>query len=197
MKVFRFTFYALASIAAAMCVTWAFGALCFDFPKARAFAAIVFVIAELASAIFVRGKLLKLAVVIGGCAMVASWWLALKPSNDSAWQPDVAQTAWAEINGDELTFHNVRNCDYRTETVFTPHWETRTVRLSQLTGMDVAIDYWGSLWISHPIVNFQFTDALPLFFRSKSGRPSAKHIPRYVVFTGSTRLFMSWPMSAM
>src|SRR5438067_6463802 len=30
--------------------------------------------------------------------------------------------------------------------------------------MDVAIDYWGSPGISHPIVSFQFTDALPLCF---------------------------------
>jgi hypothetical protein len=88
----------------------------------------------------------------------------LKPSNDRAWQPDVAQTAWAEINGDEVTIHNVRNCDYRTQTDFTPHWETRTVRLSQITGMDVAINYWGSPWIAHPIVSFQFSDGLPLCF---------------------------------
>jgi len=65
----------------------------------------------------------------------------LKPSNNRAWQRDVAQTAWAEINGDEITIYNVRNCDYRTETDFTPHWETHTVRLSQITGMDVAINY--------------------------------------------------------
>jgi Domain of unknown function (DUF4105) len=88
----------------------------------------------------------------------------LKPSNDRDWQQDVAETAWAEINGDEVTVHNVRNCDYRTETDFTPHWETRTVRLSGITGMDVAINYWGSPWIAHPIVSFQFADALPLCF---------------------------------
>ena len=70
----------------------------------------------------------------------------------------------AEINGDEITIHNVRNCDYRTETVFTPHWETRTVWLSRITGMDLAINYWGSPWIAHPIVSFQFADALPLCF---------------------------------
>ncbi len=164
MKVFRFTFYALASIAAALCVTWAFGALYFDFPKAGVFAAIVFVLALLAIVVVVRGKLLKLGIVFGACAVVASWWLTLKPSNDRAWQADVAQTAWAEINGDKVTLHNVRNCDYRTETDFTPRWETRTVRLSRITGMDVAINYWGSPWISHPIVSFEFTDALPLCF---------------------------------
>ena len=164
MKAFRFSFYALASIAAVLCAAWAFGALYFDFPKAGAFAAILFVIALLAIVIFVRGKLLKFGILFAACALVAALWLTLKPSNDRAWQPDVAQTAWAEINGDEVTIHNVRNCDYRTETDFTPHWETRTVRLSQITGMDVAINYWGSPWIAHPIVSFQFADALPLCF---------------------------------
>jgi hypothetical protein len=164
MKILRFILYTLAWIAAAFCATWAFGALYFDFPKAGALAAISFVIALLAIVIFVRGKLPKLALVFGALALVAAWWLTLKPSNDRAWQPDVAQTAWAEINGDEVTVHNVRNCDYRTEADFTPHWETRTVRLSHITGMDVAINYWGSPWIAHPIVSFQFADALPLCF---------------------------------
>src|SRR6267142_221013 len=164
MKILRLILYALAWIAAALGATWSFGALYFDFPKAGAFAAISFVIALCTIVIFFRGNLLKLGIVFGACALVAAWWLTLKPSNDGAWQPDVAQTAWAEINGDEVTIHNVRNCDYRTETDFTPHWETRTVRISQITGMDVAINYWGSPWIAHPIVSFQFADALPLCF---------------------------------
>jgi uncharacterized protein DUF4105 len=164
MKIFRFTFYLLTSITAALCVTWAFGALYFDLQKSGLLAATIFVIAVLAAVIFVRRKLLKLAIVIGGCALVAAWWLSLNPSNDRAWQPDVAETAWAEINDDEVTIHNVRNCDYRTETDFTIHWETRTVQLSQIKGMDVAINYWGSPWIAHPIVSFQFTDTLPLCF---------------------------------
>jgi hypothetical protein len=164
MKVLRFFACALAWLAAFLCAIWAIGALYFDFPKAGPLAAIVFVIAILVSVIFVRGKLLKLGIVFGAFAVVVSWWLTLKPSNDRLWQPDVAQTAWAEINGDEVTIHNVRNCDYRTETDFTSHWETRTVRVSQITGIDLAIDYWGSPWIAHPIVSFQFADAPPLCF---------------------------------
>src|SRR6266550_8753166 len=164
MRIIKFTTWTLAWLTAFICATWAAGALYFDFPKASAFVAILFVIALLAIVIFVRGKLLKLAIVFGAFAAVVSWWLTLKPSNDREWQPDVAQTAWADINGDEVTIHNVRNCDYRTQTDFTPHWETRTVRLLQITGMDLAINYWGSPWIAHPIVSFQFADAPPLCF---------------------------------
>jgi len=164
MRAIKYIGWGFAWLVALVCVTWAFGALYFDFPKAGTFVAIVFLLALLAAVIFVRGKLLKLAIVFGAFAIVVSWWLTLKPSNDDAWQPDVTQTAWADINGDEVTIHNVRNCDYRTTTDFTPHWETRTVRLSQITGMDLAINYWGSPWIAHPIVSFQFSDGLPLCF---------------------------------
>jgi Domain of unknown function (DUF4105) len=164
MKPLQFILYALAWIAATLCVAWAFGALYFDFPKASPFAAIVFLIALVAIVIFVRGKLLKLATLFVAFVVVDLWWFTLKPSNDRAWQPDVARTAWAEINGDEITIHNVRNCDYRTATDFTPHWETRTVRLSEISGMDLAINYWGSPWIAHPIVSFQFSEGLPLCF---------------------------------
>lgn len=164
MRIIQWITLAFAWLAAFICATWAVGALYFDFPTAPTLAAILFVIVLIAAVIFVRGKLLKLGMVFGAFALVVLWWLTLKPSNDRAWQPDVAQTAWAEINGDEVTIHNVRNCDYRTQTDFTPHWETRTVRLSQITGIDVAINYWGSPWIAHPIVSFQFADALPLCF---------------------------------
>lgn len=164
MKVLRFTARALAWTAAVPCTAWAFGALYFDLPAFGAWAATLFVLALLAAVVLVRRTLLKLVVVFGAFAIVVLWWLTLKPSNDRPWQRDVAQTAWAEIKADLVTIHNVRNCDYRTETDFTPHWETRAVRLSQITGMDVAIDYWGSPWISHPIVTFQFMDALPLCF---------------------------------
>src|SRR5262249_39807682 len=170
-------------------------ALYFDFPKAGPFAAILFVIALLAIVIFVRGKLPKLGILFGACALVAAWWLTLKPSNDRPWQPDVAQTAWAEISGDEVTIHNVRNCEYRTQTDFTPHWETRTVRLSQITGMDVAINYWGSSWIAHPIVSFQFSDGLPLCFSIETRKTVGQQYS--TLKGGSTRSFTSWRTSAI
>jgi hypothetical protein len=163
-KVLRFLARPLAWTVAVLCAAWSFGALSFDFPAMSAWAAILFVLVLLAAVVFVRRTLLKLAIVFGAFALVAFWWLTLEPSNARLWQPDVTQTAWAEINGDEVTVHNVRNCEYRTETDFTPHWETRTVRLSQITGMDLAIMYWGSPWMAHPIVSFRFADTLPLCF---------------------------------
>jgi hypothetical protein len=146
------------------CAAWAFGALYYDFPVWKPIIAGVFLAVLIAAVVFIRRPLRKRAAVFFAFAVVLAWWLTLKPSNEGNWQPDVAQLAWADINGDEFTFHNVRNCDYRTATDYTPHWEMRTVRLSQITGIDLAIDYWGSPWIAHPIASFQFADTPPLCF---------------------------------
>ena len=164
MRLLRLFTCIIAWTIAVLCSAWAFGAIYFDFPAANSVAALLFVLVLVVAIVFVPGAPKKLGVVFLAFSLVLAWWLTLKPSNEGNWQPDVAQTAWADINGDEVTFHNVRDCDYRTATDYIPHWETRTVRLSQITGIDLAIDYWGSPWIAHPIVSFQFADSPPLCF---------------------------------
>src|SRR5947207_1655795 len=124
----------------------------------------IYALATLPALVFVKGRWRAMGLVAVGLVLVLIWWLTLSPTNDSDWQPDVAQKGWADIQGDEVTLHNVRNCDYRTETDYTPHWGARTVRISQITGIDLAVDYWGSPWIAHPIASFQFADAPPLCF---------------------------------
>jgi hypothetical protein len=169
LRCFAFTMLGLVILLA---LAWAFGALYYDGP-AKGLAAVQ-VVAILAVFVFVPRWQRKLGIFGIWFAIVLTWWFMLKPTNEGNWQADVAQLAWAEINGDEVTLHNVRNCDYRTETDFTARWDTRTVRLSQLTGIDIAITYWGSPWMAHPIVSFQFADAPPLCFsietRKKSGQ---------------------------
>jgi hypothetical protein len=89
-------------------------------------------------------------------AIAVGWWLSLQPSNVRDWQPDVSETAWAEIAGDRVTVHNVRNFIYRSETDYIPRWETRVVDLPSIRGADIFITYWGSPWIAHPIVSFRY-----------------------------------------
>ena len=155
----------LAIPLAIIAIAWALGAVWFDAPfgAGNRLAAVLLAITFVVVLLFVRPFWRKLGMFGVLFAGVLIWWLTLSPTNDGDWQPDVAQKAWADIQGDEVTLHNVRNFDYRTQTDYTPHWETRTVRLSQITGIDLAINFWGSPWIAHPIVSFQFADA-PLCF---------------------------------
>jgi Domain of unknown function (DUF4105) len=88
--------------------------------------------------------------------VVLVWWLSLKPSNEANWRADVARTAWAEIDGNRILVHNVRDCDYRSETEYSNCWSDRTFDLSQLRGVDFFFVNWGIPWIGHPIVSFDF-----------------------------------------
>jgi hypothetical protein len=140
--------------------SWAMAALYFDWPtpSQRLPATLTYALLVLSVLGISRFRWRGLVVAVVAFACVLAWWLSLRPSNDRVWQPDVAQTAWATIDGDKIAIHNFRNCDYRTESDYTPNWETKTVDLSQLRGIDVFITYWGSPWIAHPIVSFDFGD---------------------------------------
>src|SRR5438067_543629 len=165
-RIVRWIGESLVLLILVIAAVWAFGAVWYDAPfgNANKVVAGLLAIAVAITLVFVRHFWRKVAVITLLFGGVLGWWLTLRPSNNGNWQPDVAQLAWADINGDEFTFHNVRNCDYRTATDYAAHWDTRTVRLSQITGIDLAIDYWGSPWIAHPIVSFQLADAPPLCF---------------------------------
>lgn len=137
---------------------WAVAALSVDLPMAglRLPVAIAYLVAILAALVFVRGHGRKALACLVGFGAVLAWWLTIAPSNDRPWQGDVARTPWAEIDGDRVTIHEVRNFEYRTETDDTPRWETRSYDVAQIRGADLFITYWGSPWIAHPIVSFQF-----------------------------------------
>ncbi len=137
---------------------WAAAALYFDLSFSRLpLLTPIFYLAVIAALAYVaKARLAKMAVCLGGFLIVLTCWLSLKPSNNHLWQLNDSQTPWSEIDGDRVTIHNFRNCYYRHAAEFTCEWLTKTVFLSQLRGIDLFMDYWGSPWIAHPIVSFQF-----------------------------------------
>lgn len=91
-------------------------------------------------------------------AMLIICWLRIPASNDRDWQPDVAVLPWAEIAGNVVTIHNIRNCDYRTETDFDVHHYSRSFDLDKLYTADLYVVYWGSPMIAHTMLSFGFDD---------------------------------------
>ena len=146
-------------------VVWATAALLIDAPASwgRPLA----ILYLLFSLIFWLGSFWRRwcsVAVLAGFAVVLAWWLSLQPSDARDWQADVDRTAWAETSDATVTIHNVRNFTYRTETDYQPRWEDRQYDLAQLTGVDLFITYWGSPWIAHPILSFQFADGQRVAF---------------------------------
>lgn len=138
---------------------WGSAALWFDGPASlAALLAAAFPLATLVLLIMLRPGRRAYAAFLVLFAVLLGWWLNLEPSNDRDWQPDVARLPTAEIQGDTLTLHNVRNFDYRTETDYTERWETRSYDLSKLRGLDLFVIYWGSPSIAHTILSWDFDD---------------------------------------
>jgi hypothetical protein len=115
--------------------------------------------ALLAVAMFVvrkpRARLLAFAAL---AALVVVPWSFKKPSNDRDWRPEFERTGWAEIEGDVITFHNVRNFGWIDADHYTERWETRTHHLSALRGIDYFHDAFGGRRLAHPILSFDFGD---------------------------------------
>ena len=109
--------------------------------------------------------------------MVLAWWLNLKPTNTGAWQADVDRPAWVQMDGDRMAIHNLRNCDYRTETDYSNCWSDRTVNLSDLRGADLFFTTWGVRYIGHPIVVSSSETTNTLRFPSRPVTRAAKSTP--------------------
>ncbi|MFZ4857213.1 MAG: DUF4105 domain-containing protein [Desulfuromonadaceae bacterium] len=122
----------------------------------RPYAAGLFALVSVGVLLFVRPKRRGKTIFLTLFALLVVWWLAMPPSNNRDWQPDLATLAWAEIIGDKVAIHNIRNCDYRTETDFTVHHYNKTFDLAKLKGIDFYLVYWGSPKIAHTMMNFDF-----------------------------------------
>ena len=101
-----------------------------------------------------------------------AWWSTIEPSNDRAWQRDVAMLPSAEIDGDVVTLRNIRSFTYNSETDYAPHWYDKTVDMQQLETLDLISAYWMGDAIAHTILSFGFAGeqiAISIEIRKEQG----------------------------
>jgi len=110
------------------------------------------------------GVFALLFVVLLGC------WSALEPSNDREWQPENALLAYASIDGDQVTLHNIRNFEYRTENDFTVAYYDKTFDLQKLDDVDLFAAYWMGPAIAHVFLSFGFSDGSHVAFSIEARR---------------------------
>ena len=95
------------------------------------------------------------------------WFFSIEPQQYRDWMAEVDQQVSYErdaTNPDLITLTNVRNFDWQNKEDATEHWETRTIDLSKLSGVDVTNSYWMGPLIAHTLVSFRFEDDRPLAF---------------------------------
>ena len=68
----------------------------------------------------------------------------------------MAVLPYAHIDGDRVTVHNIRNCDYRSETDYTARYYDQIFDVSKLDSIDLYLVNWGIPYISHTMISFGF-----------------------------------------
>lgn len=124
----------------------------------RMVAAVGFTAASLA-VFFLAPTWKKAAVGFAALFVLAlAAFLLRAPSNTRDWQPDLALLPSASIEGDRITIHNIRNCDYRSETDFTVRHYDKTFDLNALTSVDLYLVDWGLKSVVHTMLSFGFNN---------------------------------------
>ncbi|HTY86112.1 MAG TPA: DUF4105 domain-containing protein [Candidatus Acidoferrum sp.] len=143
----------------AILTLWSVGAIYYSnlpAPWLRTAGAVAFVIGTMAVFIWVRPRWLARVIFLAAFAGVVIWFLLIPPSNDRDWTPDLAVLPYADINGNLVTMHNIRNCDYRTETDYVVRHYDKTFDLDKLRSVDLYMVYWGSPYMAHTMMSFGF-----------------------------------------
>ena len=149
----------LAGVVVVAMTAWGAGAIYYSpLPSValRSGLAVIFVAATALAFFLLPNRRRTLIAFLVVFVILVGLYFQIPASNDRDWQAEVAVTPWAEIKGDLITIHGVRNFDYRTETDFTPRWETRTYDLRKLDSADLVAVYWAGKAIAHVMLSFGF-----------------------------------------
>jgi len=143
--------------------------------NAAAFTFAVLGVVAIAALLFVpRGRWYGAGAFVVLFGLTLLIWSGARPSNDRKWATEVAVLPYATLHGDQVTVHNIRNFDYRSDDDFTPAYYDRTFDLNRLDRVDLIAAYWMGPAIAHVFVSFGFGDEyLPISIevRKERGEP--------------------------
>lgn len=102
------------------------------------------------------GKVLC-AVVVGGIALYGIFSLIVRPSNDRDWTTDQAVLPYADIDGNKITIHNIRNFTYTSTSDYTPLYYDKTFDLDTLKNIYFIVEpFSGYAGAAHTFLSFEF-----------------------------------------
>jgi hypothetical protein len=81
----------------------------------------------------------------------------LQPSNNRNWSPDLAVLAYAEIDGNTVKLHNIRNCTYRADSEYVVMHYDREFKLVKIRSVDfIVVPFKEARGLAHTMMSFGF-----------------------------------------
>lgn len=106
-----------------------------------------------------RGRLTKAVVLSVGLGSVSMVWMFQEARYSEAAVPNLAQTPYSHISGNDVVVYNLRNSHYSQEGKAATRWETRTYQLDKLQTLDFFIIPFGyGNPMAHTMLSFGFED---------------------------------------
>jgi hypothetical protein len=142
-----------------LAVAWTCGALYYTFPvpALRAVTAIAFAVGSLLAVLLVKRKRRAIGAIALGFAATLAWFLSIPARTDRNWRPELAVMPWAEIEGDRIRVHGVRDFEYRAPDDFDIRYDDRAFDLSKLQAVDVYYSYWDqNEAVAHTMFSWDF-----------------------------------------
>jgi len=140
---------------------WAAGVIYYcSFPEDNTYRGILSVTYLFVVLVFIvlqKKKTKALFKSLVGYIFILIWFSSIKVNPDAVY-PEHLQTTHAEIKGNRVVIHKVRNNNYRTRDDFDVHYETREYDLNNLKTVDLLVNYWGIEAVAHTFLSFGFTD---------------------------------------
>ena len=145
-------------------IAWASGAVYYDAPLPdagkwdRALLALGYALIVLLTMLALGSRRRRFLGWVVAISLIAVPWFLKKPVQQADWKPTASRLPLALKEGNTVTFHNFRHFDYDDTGKPTERWESRTVDLSKLEGLDFVHHALGNGLLAHPLLSFNFGD---------------------------------------
>lgn len=102
------------------------------------------------------------------------WWLVLTPSNDRDWAEDQAILPYADIQGNLITIHNIRNFEYKNTHEYIKNYYDKTFDLDKIKKIYYIVEpFSGYKDAAHTFLSFEFENnefvAISIEIRKEKG----------------------------
>lgn len=113
------------------------------------------------------------------------------PSHFRNWAPDQAVLPYAEIDGQRVTVHNIRNCQYFADDTYLVDYYDRTFDLDAVRGVDfLMVPFTGMPSLAHTMLSFELVgpDGRPEYL-AVSVETRKERDETYAAWKGSARQY--------